>query len=147
VILRWRTIALMLVAGAAVGVGVALLAGGGDDEAPPVAGTPKEAVDTVEAFKRALSARDFATVCEELYTVEAREAAGGEDCQSILAQEAAKLRDPEIRIVSLVVNDKGAAVDVEAGQRGERPVRDVIRLTRQRGRFRIASAGPPGGGG
>ncbi len=28
----------------------------------------------------------------------------------------------------------------------ERAVRDVIRLTRQRGRFRIASAGPPGGG-
>ena len=144
--LRRRTIALLLVVGAVVGVVVALLVGGEDDP-PPVKGTPAEAVEVVEAFTRALATRDFATVCEDLYTVEAREAAGGEDCQSILAQEAAKLRSPQIRIVSLVVNDAGAAVDVEASQRGERAVRDVIRLTRQRGRFRIASAGPPGGGG
>ena len=145
-ILRRRTIALLLAAGAVGGLVAALLVGGGDDEAAPVAGTPKEAVETIEAFRRALAARDFATVCEELYTLEAREAAGGEDCQSILAQEAAKLRDPTIRITSLTVNKAGAAVSVMAGQRGERPVQDVIRLVRQRGRFRIASAGPPGGG-
>lgn len=145
-ILRRRTIVLLLAAGAAGGLVVALLVGGGDDDAPPVTGTPKEAVETVEAFRRALAARDFAKVCEELYTVEAREAAGGEDCQSILAQEAAKLRDPTIRITSLTVSKAGAAVSVMAGQRGERPVQDVIRLVRQRGRFRIASAGPPGGG-
>ena len=146
VLLRRRAIALILAAGAVLGLVAALIAGGGDDGPRTVAGTPKEAVETVESFKQALAARDFATVCEELYTTEAREAAGGDDCQSILAQETAKLRDPKLKIVSLTVNKSGAAVIVEASQKGEKPVQDTIRLVRQRGRFRIASAGPPARG-
>ena len=118
----------------------------GDDGPPPVSGTPKEAVEVVESFRKALVARDFATICDELYTVEAREASGGDDCQSILAQATAKLRDPQLRIVSLTVNKAGAAVIVQASVRGKRPVQDVIRLVRERGRFRIASAGPPARG-
>jgi hypothetical protein len=115
----------------------------GRDDPPAISGTPKEAVDVVEAFRKALAARDFATICDELYTVEAREAAGGDDCQSVLAQETAKLRDPQVRIVGLTVTREGADVNVQASVNGKRPVADVIRLVRQRGRFRIQSAGPP----
>lgn len=115
----------------------------GDEEAPAISGTPKEAVDVVESFRKALAARDFARICEELYTVEAREAAGGDDCQSVLAQETAKLRNPQVRIVGLTVTREGADVDVQAAVNGERPVADTIRLVRQKGRFRIQSAGPP----
>ena len=114
-----------------------------DDGPPPVSGTPKEAVELVEAFRRALAARDFATICDELYTTEAREASGGDDCQSVLAQETAKLRNPEMQITGLTVTRDGASVNVQASVNGERPVADTIRLVRQRGRFRIASAGPP----
>jgi hypothetical protein len=115
----------------------------GDDGPPAVSGTPKEAVDVVESFRKALAARDFAAICDELYTTEAREAAGGDDCQSVLATETAKLRDPEVRIVGLTVTRDGATVNVQASVNGERPVADTIRLVRQKGRFRIASAGPP----
>ena len=115
----------------------------GDDGPPPVSGTPKEAVDVVESFRKALGARDFATICDELYTTEAREAAGGDDCQSVLAQETAKLRDPQVEIVGLTVTRDGATVNVQASVNGEKPVADTIRLVRQKGRFRIASAGPP----
>ena len=114
----------------------------GDDGPPPVSGTPKEAVDVVESFRKALAARDFASICDELYTTEAREAAGGDDCQSVLAQETAKLRSPEVKIVGLTVSRDGASVNVQASVNGERPVADTITLVRQKGRFRIASAGP-----
>ncbi|HEX8646828.1 MAG TPA: hypothetical protein VF715_07985 [Thermoleophilaceae bacterium] len=116
---------------------------GDDEKAPPISGTPKEAVEVVESFRKALAARDFARICEELYTVEAREAAGGDDCQSVLAQETAKLRNPNVRIVELTVTREGADVHVQASVSGGRPVADTIRLVRQRGRFRIQSAGPP----
>ena len=115
-----------------------------EEDAPAISGTPKEAVEVVESFRKALAARDFAQICEELYTVEAREAAGGDDCQSVLAQETAKLRDPQMRIVGLTVTREGADVNVQASVNGERPVADTIRLVRQRGRFRIQSAGPAG---
>ena len=129
---------------AVAGVIVIALVGalrGGDDGPPKISGTPKEAVDVVETFRKALAARDFATICDELYTVEAREAAGGEDCQSVLAQETAKLRNPRVKIVGLTVTRDGADVNVQASVNGERPVADTMRLVRQRGRFRIQSAG------
>ena len=135
--LTWTAIAGVIV------IAVVTAIRGGDDEPPPVSGTPKEAVEVVESFRKALAARDFATICDELYTTEAREAAGGDDCQSVLAQETAKLRDPEVKIVGLTVTRDGAAVNVQASVNDERPVADTIRLVRQKGRFRIASAGPP----
>jgi hypothetical protein len=141
-ILRRRTLAVLLAIGVGFGVLVAVLIGG-DDSPGPVTGTPKEAVEVVDAFQSALAARDFAKVCDELYTIEAREAAGGADCQSVLAQATARLSQPRMRIVSLSVYRGGAVVSVEASEKGHRAVQDSIRLVRQRGRFRIASAGPP----
>lgn len=135
--LTWTAIAGVIV------IAVVTAIRGGDDEVPPVSGTPKEAVEVVEAFRKALAVRDFATICDELYTTEAREAAGGDDCQSVLAQEMAKLRNPDVKIVGLTVTRDGAAVNVQASVNGERPVADTIRLVRQKGWFRIASAGPP----
>jgi hypothetical protein len=131
---------LAAVAGVLVIVLVAVIR---DDDGgpPPVSGTPKEAVETIDAFRRALSVRDFATICDRLYTEEARAAAGGDDCQSVLAQETAKLRDPQVRIVGLTVRGQEAVVSVQASVRGQRPVGDTIRLEREKGRFRIASRG------
>ena len=118
---------------------------GGDDGPPDVSGTPREAVDTVEAFRKALVARDFARICDEIYTTEAREAAGGDDCQSVLAQETAKLRDPKVEIVGLTVTKDDALVIVRASVRGQKAVQDTLRLEREKGRFRIASRGTPAG--
>jgi hypothetical protein len=130
------------VAGAAIIAAVGVIRGG--DEGPPeVSGTPKEAVETVEAFRKALVARDFATICDQLYTTEAREAAGGDDCQSVLAQETAKLRDPRVEIVGITVTKDQALVVVRASVRGEKPVQDTLRLQREKGRLRIVSRGTP----
>lgn len=138
---------LTALAGVVVIVAVGVLRSG-DDDVPEVSGTPKEAVELVEAFRKALESRDFAAICDELYTTEAREAAGGEDCQSVLAQETAKMRDPRVEIVGLSVTKEGAVVSVQASVRGGKPVLDSLTLAREKGRFRIASRGgaqrPPG---
>lgn len=125
-------------------VAVVLIASGGDEGPPPVRGTAAEAVAVVEAFQRALGDRDFATICDRLFTPRARLAAGGDNCQSVLAQAATRLRTPTVQIRSVVLQRGGKAiVGVVAGASGDRPAPDVIHLVRQKGRFRIASAGDP----
>ncbi len=114
---------------------------GGDDEVPEVSGTPREAVEVVEAFRKALAARDFATICDQLYTTEAREAAGGDRCPSVLQDTAGGLRDPKVQIVSITVRGNTATAVVRATVAGGRPATDTIRLIKQRGRYRIVSAG------
>jgi hypothetical protein len=145
---RRRSVALA-VAGAVVVVVVAiLLSSRGDDKPPLISGTPAEAVAVVDAFQKALSERNFATICDHLFSARARAAAGGDNCQSVLAQAAAHLRAPRVEIRSLVVDKRHgrAQVSVVAVAGGRRPAPDVIQLVRERGRFRIASAGLATGG-
>jgi hypothetical protein len=132
--------ALVAVVAAAVVVG--LFTGGGEEKPPPVTGTPAEAVATVQAFGRALATRDYAEVCDRLYTRRARTAAGGDDCQSVLAQAAVRLHAPTIHITTVVLERGGkATVGVTAGVAGGRPVPDLIHLERGKHGFQIASAG------
>ena len=141
VFLRRRAVAVAALVLVVVLV-VALVESCGDDGAQPVRGTPAQAVATVEAFQRALVERDFAEICDRLFTGRAREAAGGDNCQSVLAQAAARLRAPSMRITSVAVGRGGkATVGVLAGTAGEPSRPELIRLERVGGRFRIASAG------
>ena len=112
-----------------------------DDDTPRVSGAPKDVVAAVQSFGRALAARDFGAVCEEMFTVEAREAAGGDRCPSVLQDTAGGLRRPDVRIVAINVRGGTAEVTVRATVAGGPPVTDVIRLVRQDGRFKIVSAG------
>ncbi len=127
----------------ALAVGVELIeTGRGRDRPPPVGGTAAEAVGVVDGFQRALTTRDFAGICDRLFTARARAAAGGDNCQFVLAQAAVPLRAPTVEIRSVVLSKTGTAtVGVVAGTVGRRAAPDVIRLERERGRFRIASAG------
>jgi hypothetical protein len=151
---RWRSArgrAGLLAAGlAGAGIAAALLGGGqlgGDNsQPPPVSGAPKQVVATIMEFEHALAAGDFATICSNLFTVEAREAAGGDRCPSVLQETAAGLRDPHVRIVSINVRGNTATAIVRARVAGGQPVTDTIRLERQGGRYRIVSAGQAAGG-
>ena len=137
-----RPALLAVVAVVAIAVVIAVVTGGGDGGPEPVTGTPAEAVAVVQAFTRAIDTRDFATVCDRLFTPRARAAAGGDNCQSVLAQAAARLRTPTVRIRSVVLGRGGrATVGVIAAEEGERPVPDRIHLERREGGFRIASVG------
>ena len=125
---------------------VVVLASRGDDRPPLVSGTAAEAVAAVDAFQKAVAERDYASICDRLFSPAARVAAGGDNCQSVLAQAAATLRAPQVRITTVVVGRDRATVGVVASVAGQRPAPDVIRLVRQQGRFRIASAGLATGG-
>jgi hypothetical protein len=139
---RRRTVALAAVAVVAVAV-IALLVArlSGRNDTPEVSGAAKDVVATVQQFQAALAGRDWATICNVLYTSRARTAAGGGKCPATLAQSAGGLRQPRVKILSVVVRGQAATVTVAASVNGKQPVTDAIQLVRERGRFRVASAG------
>ncbi len=128
---------MLLVVGAAV---LAILISGRDDT-PQISGAPSDVVATVTQFETALAGRDWAGICDRLYTKKARAAAGGARCATTLAQSAGGLRAPRVRIVAVTVRGQAASVTVAASVNGRPPVTDKIQLIREGGRFRIASAG------
>jgi hypothetical protein len=139
---RRRTVALAalgVVAVAAAAILVAVLSGRQDT--PSVSGAAKDVVTTVRQFESALAGRDWVGICERLYTSKARAAAGGAHCPSALAQSAGGLRDPRVKILSVVVRGQAATVVVSASVNGKPPVTDAIQLVREHGQYRIASAG------
>ena len=139
---RRRTVALAtaaVVAVAAAAIVVAVLSGRQDT--PSVSGAAKDVVITVRQFESALAGRDWVGICNRLYAKKARAAAGGSHCPSALAQSAGGLRDPRVKIVSVVVRGQGATVTVAASVNGKPPVTDAIQLVRENGRYRIVSAG------
>lgn len=119
---------------------VATLLSRGDDTRE-VSGVPKEAVAVVMRFETALAGRDWAGICNRLYTSDARAAAGGARCPTTLAQSAGGLRSPRVRIVSVTVRGQSASVVVAASVNGKEPVTDKIQLRPEDGELRIASAG------
>jgi hypothetical protein len=139
---RRRTVALAalaVVAVAAVALLVARLSGRQDT--PSVSGAAKDVVTTVRQFESALAGRDWVGICNRLYTSKARAAAGGAHCPAALAQSAGGLRDPRVKILSVVVRGPAATVTVAASVNGKPSVTDAIQLQREHGQFRIASAG------
>jgi len=113
--------------------------GGGGS--PKLGGTPAEVVALVNGLQRALAGGDYQTICDSLFTTAAREAAGGDNCPSVLAQAGAKIASPTLSIRSVAVGGDQATVSVLAVAAGQRAATDELHLMRQGGRFRIASAG------
>jgi hypothetical protein len=142
---RRRRLYIALAALAVVALAIVLIAGGGGDGEPkgPTVDA-RAAVATVEAFQKALADRDYATICNRLFTVDAREASGGGNCQAVLAQNAARIRRPKVTIRSVVLRGNAATVSVVAQVSGGPPVGDTIRLVRQNRTYRISSAGAGG---
>lgn len=140
--MRRRTVALAALAVLAVGA-IALLVArlSGSQDTPQVSGAAKDVVATVMQFETALANRDWPGICNRLYSSRARAAAGGARCPATLAQSAGGLRNPRVKIVSVVVRGQAATVTVSASVNGKPPVTDAIQLVREGGRFRIVSAG------
>jgi hypothetical protein len=132
---------------AAAGIAAAFLGGGrvgsqNEPEPPRAVGeATRQVAGTLMQFERALADGDFATICGNLYTTEAREAAGGDRCPSVLQDTAGGLRNPNVQIVSITVRGKTATAVVRATVAGSPPVTDTIRLVKQAGRYKIVSAG------
>ena len=124
-----------------IGVLVWRLTDTGGGPSPKLGGTPAEVVTLVNGLQRALAGGDYQTICDSLFTTAAREAAGGDNCPSVLAQAGAKIASPTLSIRSVAVGGDQATVSVLAVAAGQRAATDELHLMRQGGRFRIASAG------
>ena len=114
---------------------------GGDEEPQPASGAPKEIAATVERLERAVATRDFAEVCEELFTRTARQRSGGRDCAQQLRVAAEGVRRPSIDIDSIVVEGDQAVVTVLTRAEGQARVSDELRLRREGGGWRVDSLG------
>jgi ketosteroid isomerase-like protein len=114
---------------------------GGDEEPQPVSGVPKEIAATVEQLERAVATRDFAEVCDELFTKAARERSGGADCAKQLSVAAEGVRRPRIQVAGITVEGDKAVVTVVTRAEGQARVSDELRLRREGGRWRVESLG------
>lgn len=145
---RRRRLYTLIAALVAVALAVVLIVGGsGDDGSGGQKADARAAVAAVEAFQKAIAGRDYATICNHLFTTDAREASGGGNCQSVLAQNASRLRNPQVEITSVALRGNAATVGVMAQVQGGPKVSDVIRLVRDKQGYRISSAGPTSGSG
>ena len=143
---------LLAIGLAGAGVAAAFLGGGrvgdADENQPPraVGEATRQVTDTLMQFERALSQGDFATICGNLFTREAREAAGGDRCPAVLQDTAGGLRNPDVQIVAITIRGTNATAVVRAKVGDGQPVTDTIRLTKQDDRYKIVSAGSEASG-
>jgi hypothetical protein len=125
-------------------LGVAcLLAGCADEEttsAPPTIAQPaKRAASVVDRLEQALRAREYATICDELFTPTARARAGGRRCAAELAADARDLRRPQVRPLSIRIAGPRADVRIRSRVAGQRAVEETLRLERSGGTYRISA--------
>ncbi len=102
-------------------------------------GPAQQVADTVTALEHDLLTRNYADVCEQVFSSDARAQAGNDSCPEFVRRGAAHLRDERIRIRSIVVRNGAASAEVTTTARGQAPVRDTIRLMFENGRYRISA--------
>jgi hypothetical protein len=110
---------------------------GADSEPRPVSGVPKEIAATVDRLERAIADRDFAEVCDRLFTKAARERAGGSECTRQVSAAAEGVRHPVIVIRGIDVTGNRATVKVATIAEGQARLIDTLQLRRQGGRWRV----------
>jgi hypothetical protein len=110
---------------------------GADEEPKPASGTPAQIAATVDRLERAVAQRDFATICDQLFTAKARQRAGGDECAGQLRSAAEGVERPSIEIEAIDVKDNRATVRVRTEAEGQARVSDELELRRQGGRWLV----------
>lgn len=114
---------------------------GGDDEAKPASGPTAQIAATVDRLERAVASRDYATICDQLFTAKARQRAGGDDCARQLRSAAEGLKRPTIKIQAIEVKGNRASVKVTTTAEGQASVTDELQLRRQGARWLVEALG------
>jgi hypothetical protein len=114
---------------------------GGDKEPEPASGAPAAIAATVDRLERAVAQREFATICDQLFTTRARERAGGDECARQLRSAAEGVESPSIEIEAIDVQGDAATVRVQTEAEGQARVPDSLRLRREGGRWLVEALG------
>lgn len=110
---------------------------GADDEPQPASGDAAQIATVVDRVERAVAQRDFATICDQLFTAGARERAGGDECTRQLRSAAEGVERPSIEIEEIDVKNNRATVRVRTEAEGQARVSDELQLRRQGGRWLV----------
>jgi hypothetical protein len=114
---------------------------GADEEAEPARGAARDIAGVVDRLERATAERDFATLCDELFTAAARERAGGEDCERLTRSAAGGIARPQIVMRSIDIRADGARVEVVTRATGQAEVPSALELRREQGEWRVDGLG------
>jgi hypothetical protein len=114
---------------------------GADSEPQPATGAPKQIAATVDQLGAAIAKRDFAEVCDRLFTTGARERSGGADCIEQVKTAAEGVERPTIEIRGIDVQGNRAVVKVATTAEGQARLIDTLMLRREGTRWRIDAIG------
>jgi hypothetical protein len=114
---------------------------GADDEPKPASGATAQIAATVNRLERAVAQRDFANICDQLFTAAARRRAGGDQCVRQMRSAAEGVERPSIEIEGIDVKKDQATVKVRTEAEGQARVSDELQLRRQGGRWLIEALG------
>jgi hypothetical protein len=114
----------------------------GDDAEPraPGAGT-KDIVAAIEELERATRAGDFAAICNDLFSQDARGRSGGEDCEGALAANAEGIERASLTVRAIEIDEDGAEVRVRTRAAGQAAVVETIVFVSEDGEYRIDALG------
>jgi hypothetical protein len=115
---------------------------GEDEEPEAVSGVPRQVAATIEALEQGSRDRDWAAICDEVFSRTALERAGGRDCERLLREQAQEVRRPEIRVLSIELGRGRAEARVRTSSAGQSPVEETIVLVREDGEWRVDSLAP-----
>jgi hypothetical protein len=110
---------------------------GGDDDPKPASGAAAQVAATVDRLERAVADGDFSMICNQLFTANARQRAGGDDCVRQLRSAAEGLKRPRIEIERIEVKDNRAVARVRTEAEGQALVSDELALRREGGRWLV----------
>jgi hypothetical protein len=114
---------------------------GADEEPQPASGAAAQVAAVVDRLERAVMQRDFATICDQLFTAAARKRAGGDECVGQLRSATEGLERPSIEIEKIDVKDNQATVTVRTEAAGQARVSDELQLRREGARWLVEALG------
>jgi hypothetical protein len=102
----------------------------------------QQVANTVATLQRDLSNRNWADICERVFSSQARAQAGGESCQTFVRRGAAGLRRGRIEVRSIEVVGQKASADVVSSADGQARVAQTIEFVFENGSYRISQLAP-----
>jgi ketosteroid isomerase-like protein len=114
---------------------------GGDDEPKPASGPTAQIAATVDRLERAVATRDFQTICDQLFTAQARRRSGGAECARQLGSATKGVKKPSIEIEAIDVQGNRAIVKVRTRAQGQARVSDELQMRREGGRWLVEALG------
>jgi hypothetical protein len=88
-----------------------------------------------------VATRSFETICDQLFTAQARKRAGGAECARQLRSATEGVKNPSIEIEAIDVKGNSATVKVRTHADGQARVTDELRMRRQGGRWLVEALG------